>query len=69
MIVIPGAASEKFHLTIKEQLGIINGLLIIPPWFICQVEDGAPPQANISLAWRMSWAMANLCGQACSARE
>ena len=26
-------------------------------------------QANISAAWRMSWAMANLWGQACSARE
>ena len=40
-----------------------------PPWLSSGVGYDAGRQANISAAWRMSWAMASLWGQACSARE
>jgi len=52
MMVIPGAADKKSHLPIKPELGIIHGLLIIPPaplekkgenpGFLCRVDGAAP---------------------------
>jgi hypothetical protein len=42
MMVVPGAADKQFHLPRKPERGMINGLLIIPPWSICRVDGAAP---------------------------